>query len=73
MDDKIKKKVLYIVMQIRKFSQGKNLSQKDAFVYLKKFGAMDFLDECYEAEHTLSDKTVFDDLDDLAKKNGGTL
>lgn len=69
----IDKKVLFIVMQIQKFADKKHISQKEAFIYLKRYCAMNFLDECYESEHTFSDEIIFEDLDNLAKKNGGHL
>jgi hypothetical protein len=71
--EEINQKVLFIVMQIQKFAAKKHISQKEAFIYLKQYCVIDFLDECYESEHTFSDEIIFEDLDNLAKKNGGQL
>ena len=60
-------------MCVSAFSGLKNLSQKDAFNYLENFKGMDFLEECYEAEHLLSLDDAVDDLTAVCKRNGGAL
>lgn len=44
-----------------------------AFNYLKEFKGLDFLDKCYEAEHTLSLADALSDLRNYCRRNGGTI
>jgi len=60
-------------MCVSAFALSKNLIEKDAFNYLDKFGGINFLEECYEAEHTLSIDDAVDDLTAVCRNNGGTL
>jgi len=45
------KRLLYYVMCVSAFARVKKLNQKDAYNYLEDFKGIDFLEECYEAEH----------------------
>ena len=67
------KRIHYYVMCVSAFAQAKKLSQKDAFNYLEKFKGIDFLEECYEAEHCLSLDNAVDDLTTVCKNNGGNI
>jgi hypothetical protein len=49
------------------------ISPKDAFNYLNAYKGIDFLVECYDAEHTLSLDGAVDDLSAVCKNNGGTI
>lgn len=63
----------YAVACVSEFAKAKSLSLQDAFLYLYNYKSMDFLQENYEAEHTLSFYDVVNDLSLVAQKNGGTL
>lgn len=63
----------YYAMCISAFALSKNLCQKDAYNYLDEYKGIDFLDECYEAEHLLSIDDAVDDLTVVCKNNGGTI
>ena len=65
------KRLHYFVMCVSAFADAKNISQKDAYNYLKEFKGIDFLEECYEAEHCLSMDNAVDDLTTVCKNNGG--
>jgi len=65
------KSLHYFVMCISAFAQAKCLSQKDAYNYLEEFKGIDFLEECYEAEHCLSMDNAVDDLTVVCRNNGG--
>jgi hypothetical protein len=67
------KRIYYYVMCVGAFAESKNLTPKDAFNYLEKYKGMEFLVDCYEAEHTLSVDDAVDDLTVVCKKNGGTV
>ena len=67
------KRIQYYVMCVSAFSNKKNLNQCDAFNYLYDHKGIDFLIECYEAEHTLSLDDAVDDLTRVCKNNGGSI
>lgn len=62
-----------MVYCINAFAERYRLTAKQAFAYLNRFKGMDFLDECYEAEHQLSLEDAVYDLSIICKRNGGGL
>ena len=58
-------------MCVSAFSEKKGLSPREAFNYLHKHLGIEFLVDCYEAEHTLSLEDAVDDLTLVCKNNGG--
>ena len=58
-------------MCISTFAESKNLSLKDAYNYLEEYKGIDFLEDCYDAEHLLSLDDAVDDLIVVCKNNGG--
>ena len=67
------KNLYYFVMCISAFAQSKNINLKDAYNYLQEYKGIDFLEECYDAEHCLSIEDAVDDLTAICKNNGGSL
>ena len=52
---KQEEKVLnYVIICIDEFAKQKKISRQEAYNYLKKYKGLEFLNECYEAEHTVS-------------------
>lgn len=51
MDKQLQNRVTYIIYCINAFATRYRLSAKQAFAYLQRFKGLEFLDECYEAEH----------------------
>ena len=70
---KIPTKITYIVYCINSFGEKYGLNSRQAYAYLKRFKGIEFLDECYEAEHLLSINDAVNDLSMLCKRNGGAL
>jgi hypothetical protein len=60
-------------MCVSAFSGKKGLTQQDAFNYLYDYKGIEFLVDCYEAEHTLSLDDAVDDLTRVCQNNGGTI
>jgi hypothetical protein len=58
-------------MCVSAFAELKNLNQKDAYNYLEEYKGIDFLEECYDAEHLLSFEDAVEDLTVVCKNNGG--
>ena len=46
---------------------------RQAHSYLRRHKAMDYLDEFYDVEHTLSPADTLESLDIISKRNGGRL
>ncbi|MDQ2086459.1 DUF3791 domain-containing protein [Herbivorax sp. ANBcel31] len=63
----------YMVVCINEFAGKFNLSIKEAYKYLENYGALRFLLENYEIEHTLGIEDAIEDLTTICNKNGGYL
>jgi hypothetical protein len=66
-------RIQYYVLCIRAFAAGKNIPDTEAFNYLNMYKGIDFLIDCYDAEHTLSLSDAVEDLTLVCKNNGGTI
>lgn len=66
-------KAEYIVLVIRRFAEHYSLQIKQAYQYLKRYGGIAFIDDCYEAEHTLSLDDAVEDLSKVCFNQGGGL
>ena len=73
MSEEQNNKLTYIIYCINTFGERFGLSAKQAFNYLKRFGGLAFVDECYEAEHTLSLEDAAEDMSIVCRRNGGGL
>ena len=58
---------------VRGFAKRFGLTLRNAFNYLMRFKGMQFLTDCYEAEHLLSIEDAVDDLILVCQRNGGKL
>ena len=61
----------YMVVCVNDYADRHGLSRADSFDYLLRNKGLDFLEDCYEAEHTLSLDDALDDLDAICKRNEG--
>ena len=61
----------YMVVCVNDYADRHGLSYAETFDYLMRNGGLDFLEECYDAEHTLSLDAALDDLDVICKRNEG--
>lgn len=66
-------RIEYIVACVSEFAARFGLPTAQAYAYLRRFSGIDFLIECYEAEHTLSIDNAVEDLQILCLRNGGQL
>ena len=55
-------KIEYVVACVGAFAQRFKLSNSQAYAYLRRFTGIDFLLDCYAAEHTLSIDDAVSDL-----------
>lgn len=73
MPDELRKKIDYTVVCINEFAERTSLEPRDAFLYLYDHKGIEFLDEHYDIEHTLSLDDAVDDLLMVCSQNGGEL
>jgi hypothetical protein len=66
-------RVYYYVMCIGEFARTKGISVRGAFNYLRAYKGVEFLIECYDAEHTLSLENAVEDLTLVCRNNGGDI
>lgn len=68
-----KEVIEYIVTAISEFAKRNLLSVREASNYLLRFKGIEFLEQCYPAEHTLSVNDWIDDITAICKRNGGEI
>ena len=68
-----KEVIEYIVAAISEFAKRNFLTIKEASNYLLRFKGIDFLEQCYAAEHTLSVNDWVEDITAICKRNGGRI
>jgi hypothetical protein len=73
MDNRRSKNVQYYVLCVSAFARQKGISYTEAYNYLYKHNGIDFLVDCYDAEHTLSINDAVNDLTQVCKNNGGSI
>lgn len=73
MSTETRKKLDYIVVCVSEFANRHRLSLRDAYFYLRQHTGIQFLQEFYDVEHTLSFEDVVDDLTKVCARNGGAL
>ncbi|MDE5611435.1 MAG: DUF3791 domain-containing protein [Odoribacter sp.] len=66
-----KEVIEYVVATISEFAKRNFLTIKEATNYLLRFKGIDFLEQCYPAEHTLSINDWVEDITAICKRNGG--
>ena len=66
-----KEVIEYVVATISEFAKRNFLTIKEAANYLLRFKGIDFLEQCYPAEHTLSINDWVEDITAICKRNGG--
>ena len=59
----------YMVVCVNDYADRHGLSRMASFDYLLRNKGLDFLEDCYDAEHTLSLDETIDDLDAICKRN----
>lgn len=66
-------KIESIVMSIGEFGRAYSLSSSDAYVYLKKYKGLAYLEDCHEPLSCLPVESLVDDLAQVCRNNGGKL
>ena len=63
----------YVICCVGAFASRFNLSNAQAYAYLRRFTGIDFLLDCYAAEHTLSIEDAVDDITQICLQKGGRI
>lgn len=59
----------YLVVCVNDFADRHGYTLAESFDYLSKYKGLEFLEDCYDAEHTLSLDDALDDIESVCKKN----
>ena len=59
----------YMVVCVNDYADRHGLSYAETFDYLQRYKGLAFIEECYDAEHTLSLDAALDDLEAICKRN----
>lgn len=59
----------YMVVCVNDYADRHGRVPAEAFDYLRRNKGLEFLEECYEAEHTLSLEDALDDLDHICRRH----
>lgn len=73
MSKSLKDRLEYLIALISEFAAAHELSSQQAYLYLKQYKGLDFADEFYDVEHTLSFDEAVEDLTIYCKRMGGNL
>ena len=71
LDRETQNKVAFMTFIITKFSRAYKMSKPDAYMYLKQYGGLDFLNECWWALHTDNPFWAVRSLYFVCRNNGG--
>lgn len=63
----------YIVICVSEFADRHGIPMQEAYQYLRQYKGIDYLQEFYDVEHTLSFDDTMDDLTTVCRKNGGDM
>lgn len=69
MSKELRKMIDYMVVCVNDYADKHGLREIDSFDYLSKYKGLDFLEECYDVEHTLSLDTAIEDLEAICERN----
>lgn len=73
MEYNIKEKLEWTVIFILEFGRKYGLTMKQAFNYLSRYKAIDFIDRNYGYVHTQSFASMVDDIAEYCHRHGGAL
>jgi len=64
-------KVNFMTFIITKFARAYKMKSPQAYLYLKKYGGMDYLNDCWWALHTDNPYWAIRDIYKVCRSNGG--
>lgn len=73
MDFSVKEKVEYIIALVSEFAKTYSLTTSQAYRYLERFNAIDFIDKHYDIAHTQRFEDVITDITTYCRRFGGAI
>jgi len=73
LDKETSDKVSFIAFIIGEFANTYRMNRQQAYLYLKQYGGLDYLYECWWALHTDNPIYAVFDMNRICEMNGGTL
>jgi hypothetical protein len=67
----IENKVVFMTYIITKFARAYKMNKPRAYLYLKKYGGLDFMHECWWALHTDNPFWAVRSMYEVCRNNGG--
>jgi hypothetical protein len=71
LDNQTSDKVSFITFIIPKFASGYKMNVQSAYMYLKQYGGIDYLNECWWALHTDNPYWAIRSMAQVCRNNGG--
>lgn len=73
MSKTLKDRLDYLIALVSEFAAAHHLSLQQAYLYLQQYKGLDFADEFYDVEHTLSFDQAVEDITMYCKRMGGSI
>jgi hypothetical protein len=71
LDREMQNKILFMAFIISQFARAYKMNKPKAYLYLKQYGGLDFLNECWWALHTDNPMWAVRDMYLVCRNNGG--
>jgi hypothetical protein len=71
LDKETKNKIRFITFIITEFAEAYKVDKSEAFLYLEKYGGLNYLYKHWWVLHTDNSKNAIREMFDVCKKNGG--
>ena len=69
----LKDRLDYLIALVSEFAATHHMSLQQAYLYLQQYKGLDFADEFYDVEHTLSFDQAVEDITIYCKRMGGSI
>jgi hypothetical protein len=71
LDEETKNRIAFVTFIIEKFASSYKMNRQEAYLYLKKYGGIDFIFECWWALHVDNPFWAVRDICEVCHNNGG--
>jgi hypothetical protein len=71
LDDETKNKISFVTFIIEEFASSYKMNRQEAYRYLKKYGGIDYIFECWWALHVDNPFWAVRDIYKVCRNNGG--
>ncbi len=73
MSKSLKDRLDYLIALVSEFAAAHHMSLQQAYLYLQRYKGLDFADEFYDVEHTLSFDQAVEDVTMYCQRMGGAI